>query len=295
MPEGKFERVLGPVGELEVYRNNDFAPRAWWAPGNADLGNLELPDQPRGAQVTHYAPTAIDVQVDAPDAGYLVLSETSYPGWSATVNGQAAPVEQVNGALRAVPVPAGAAKVSLRYWPASWTWGLIMAAAGFVFVVMALFLRPRKSRPGLMRDHLLAIDNGTQSVRALVFDLAGNLVAKAQVTIEPYFSRQPGWAEQNPDYYWSSLCAACRQLWEKAPELKQTIAGVALTTQRATVINVDRKGRPLRPAIRVARSAAHGRAAPARRAVGAGVQAVAHDRDHRLHSGRGGGKLASHA
>ncbi len=100
-----------------------------------------------------------------------------------------------------------------------------------------------------MRDHLLAIDNGTQSVRALVFDLAGNLVAKAQVTIEPYFSRQPGWAEQNPDYYWSSLCAACRQLWEKAPELKQTIAGVSLTTQRATVINVDRKGRPLRPAI----------------------------------------------
>ena len=38
LPEGKFERVLGPVGELEVYRNNDFAPRAWWAPGNADLG-----------------------------------------------------------------------------------------------------------------------------------------------------------------------------------------------------------------------------------------------------------------
>jgi sugar (pentulose or hexulose) kinase len=100
-----------------------------------------------------------------------------------------------------------------------------------------------------MRDHLLAIDNGTQSVRALVFDLSGNLVAKSQVTIEPYFSRQPGWAEQNPDYYWSSLCAACRQLWAKAPELKQAIAGVALTTQRATVINLDHNGRPLRPAI----------------------------------------------
>ena len=100
-----------------------------------------------------------------------------------------------------------------------------------------------------MRDHLLAIDNGTQSVRALVFDLEGNLVAKAQVTIEPYFTRQPGWAEQNPDYYWRSLATACRQLWDKAPDLKEKIAGVALTTQRATVINLDRRGRPLRPAI----------------------------------------------
>ena len=42
---------------------------------------------------------------------------------------------------------------------------------------------------------ILAIDNGTQSVRALIFDLRGSLVAKARVPIEPYFSRQPGWAE----------------------------------------------------------------------------------------------------
>lgn len=100
-----------------------------------------------------------------------------------------------------------------------------------------------------MRDLLLAIDNGTQSVRALVFDLRGSLAGKAQVEIEPYFTRQPGWAEQNPDYYWSSLAGACRQLWQKAPALKERIAGVALTTQRATVINLDAHGRPLRPAI----------------------------------------------
>jgi sugar (pentulose or hexulose) kinase len=100
-----------------------------------------------------------------------------------------------------------------------------------------------------MRDHLLAIDNGTQSVRALVFDLRGNLIAKAQVPLEPYFTRRPGWAEQNADYYWRSLATACRQLWDRQPALKEKIAGVALTTQRATVINLDRRGRPLRPAI----------------------------------------------
>ena len=44
------------------------------------------------------------------------------------------------------------------------------------------------------KDLILAIDNGTQSVRALVFDLHGNLLARSQVILEPYFSQQPGWA-----------------------------------------------------------------------------------------------------
>ena len=52
----------------------------------------------------------------------------------------------------------------------------------------------------MTQDLILAIDNGTQSVRALVFDLHGKLVAKSQVMIDPYFSRQPGWAEQDPAY-----------------------------------------------------------------------------------------------
>jgi len=96
---------------------------------------------------------------------------------------------------------------------------------------------------------ILAIDCGTQSVRALLFDLRGNLVEKTLVPIEPYYSDQPGWAEQDPDYFWESLCRACRQLWQSSLIPKDTIAGVALTTQRDTMVNVDKNGRPLRPAI----------------------------------------------
>ena len=59
------------------------------------------------------------------------------------------------------------------------------------------------------KNYVLAIDNGTQSVRALVFDLAGNLVAKSKVELEPYFSAQPGWAEQHVEYFWENLCQAC--------------------------------------------------------------------------------------
>lgn len=105
------------------------------------------------------------------------------------------------------------------------------------------------------RDLLLAIDNGTQSVRALVFDARGDLLLRTRVPLEPYVAPQPGWAENDPDYYWRSLCEVCQALWRAAAgtdglhHLRERIAGVALTTQRSTVINIDRAGQPLRPAI----------------------------------------------
>ena len=99
------------------------------------------------------------------------------------------------------------------------------------------------------KDLILTIDNGTQSLKALVFDLQGDLLAREQVAFEPYFSKNPGWAEQDPEVFWQALCQACRQIWLAGTIAKERIAGVALTTQRATMVNVDQDGKPLRPAI----------------------------------------------
>ena len=99
-----------------------------------------------------------------------------------------------------------------------------------------------------MSENLLAIDNGTQSVRALVFDPRGNLVAKQRIPIEPYYSNAPGLAEQDPEVFWRALCDACQGLWAQGVD-KSSLAAVALTTQRSTLINVDKSGKPLRPAI----------------------------------------------
>ncbi len=100
-----------------------------------------------------------------------------------------------------------------------------------------------------INDVILAIDNGTQSVRALLIDPYGNILAKSRVPIEAYFSKQPGWAEQEPEYFWTSLCQACQQLWQQADIPKAAIKGVTITTQRGTVVNLDRDGNPLRPAM----------------------------------------------
>ncbi len=101
----------------------------------------------------------------------------------------------------------------------------------------------------MTKDLILTIDNGTQSLRTLVFDAGGNLLARAQVAIPPYRSPQPGWAEQDPMVFWQALCQACLTLWQQGPIQPEQIAAVSLTTQRNTLINVDIHGNPLRPAI----------------------------------------------
>ena len=100
-----------------------------------------------------------------------------------------------------------------------------------------------------MAENLLAIDCGTQSVRALLFNPRGELLAKQRVEIEPYYSTAPGLAEQDPNIFWQALCEACQGLWRQPHISKESIAAVALTTQRSTIVSVDQEGRPLRPAI----------------------------------------------
>ena len=101
-------------------------------------------------------------------------------------------------------------------------------------------------------DNALAIDVGTQSVRAILFDPNGNLIAMGRIPIEPYVAPQPGWAEQDPEVWWTAIGEACRKLWASAAEGSigpDRVAGVALTTQRVTLVVADENGTPLRPAI----------------------------------------------
>lgn len=99
------------------------------------------------------------------------------------------------------------------------------------------------------KKYVIAIDSGTQSVRAMMFDRTGREVASAQAPHEPYFSLHPGWAEQDPADYWSKLCLVTKAVMKKARVNPKEIAAVGITTQRTTFIAVDREGKALRPAI----------------------------------------------
>jgi sugar (pentulose or hexulose) kinase len=103
--------------------------------------------------------------------------------------------------------------------------------------------------PTTKDELILVFDAGTQSIRAALIDLQGTIRHIVKTPIEPYFSRHPGWAEQDPDYYWTNLAATSRKLLGSMEEDIDQIFGVTITCQRATVINLDKNGNPLRPAI----------------------------------------------
>jgi sugar (pentulose or hexulose) kinase len=101
----------------------------------------------------------------------------------------------------------------------------------------------------LVDKTILAIDCGTQSIRGIIFSPKGELLERVQLEYEPYFSKYPGWAEQDPELYWNSLANVCLKLKSLNKALFSRIAGIGVTSQRASMINVDEDGEPLRPAI----------------------------------------------
>lgn len=96
---------------------------------------------------------------------------------------------------------------------------------------------------------VLALDAGTQSIRALLIDFEGAIHGQVKTAVEPYFASQPGWAELDPEYYYRKLCETSKALFAKAGARAKDVVAVTLATQRMTFVNVDREGRPLRPAI----------------------------------------------
>lgn len=80
------------------------------------------------------APGRFNARVTAPVPGWLVVTEVFYPGWTATVDGLPVEVRRAFGSMQAVPVPAGASHVAMRYAPRSLTLATAAAGLGLVFV-----------------------------------------------------------------------------------------------------------------------------------------------------------------
>ncbi len=102
---------------------------------------------------------------------------------------------------------------------------------------------------GSSDELVLAVDCGTQSVRALLVDLKGNIVAKRQQALEAYSSAQAGWLEHDAEAFWTASAAVCRGVFLERPDLKPRVKGMAVTTQRGSLTLVDQSGKPLRPFI----------------------------------------------
>ena len=100
-----------------------------------------------------------------------------------------------------------------------------------------------------MPTYLLAIDQGTTSSRAIIFERQGKTVAVAQQEFRQFFPRD-GWVEHDPREIWESSLAVCREVLATAGLEASQLAAVGITNQRETTIVWDRKtGEAIHPAI----------------------------------------------
>src|SRR5260370_11976802 len=97
--------------------------------------------------------------------------------------------------------------------------------------------------------HILAIDQGTTSTRAIVFDASGRPVASAQKELPQIFPK-PGWVEHDPGQIGSATVEVCRAALARAKLDATALAGIGITNQRETTVVWDRTtGKPIHNAI----------------------------------------------
>jgi len=97
--------------------------------------------------------------------------------------------------------------------------------------------------------YVLALDEGTTSARAALYDNEGNRVGIASVPIECAYPH-PGWVEQDAESLWLAQWNAARRLLDQASIAAADIAAIGITNQRETTVIWDRAtGRPINPAI----------------------------------------------
>ncbi|MBI2303837.1 MAG: YfhO family protein [Chloroflexi bacterium] len=172
--DGKHRLVY--QGEVDIYQNEDFFPRAFFVPryevisdGEEILQRLQAPDfDPRevvilektpptgqgGGQsatgevaITHYSPNRLELRVNAQGNGFLVLSEVYYPGWKAYVDGRETEIYRGDFLFRTIFVPGGDHKVELTFQPVTFYLGAKISIVSFlIFVGGLVFVLIRKRR-----------------------------------------------------------------------------------------------------------------------------------------------------
>jgi glycerol kinase len=100
-----------------------------------------------------------------------------------------------------------------------------------------------------MSRFIMALDQGTTSSRAILFDRDGRIVATDQNEFPQYF-RQPGWVEHDAGEIWDSQLRAARGALAAADATASDVAAIGITNQRETAVVWDRAtGEPIHPAI----------------------------------------------
>ena len=131
----------GPEQALEHLQSLGFAPKTSVViEGGPAVSGSGAPFVPASIRLSEAE--RIEVEIETDEAGYLVLTDTWFPGWLATVNGEAATIHRANHLFRAVSVEAGKSKVVFEYEPLAFRVGVWISGLTAAFLAMVA-LQPR--------------------------------------------------------------------------------------------------------------------------------------------------------
>ena len=94
------------------------------------------------------------------------------------------------------------------------------------------------------KPYLLGIDIGTSACKVAAFDREGNVIAAANGDYPVYYPKE-GWAEQNPEEWWTAVCGAIRRVLEKGKIPPEQICGIGIDGQSWSAIAIDQDGKVL--------------------------------------------------
>lgn len=123
--------------DATIYRNDQVWPRAWIASDLADFAG-DLSSNKASIQSLTDSGNTVTIRAASPFDGYLILADTYYPGWQASVDGTPTPIEVANTAFRAVKLAAGDHTIEFRYEPASVKIGALITVVCGVIVLIGL-------------------------------------------------------------------------------------------------------------------------------------------------------------
>ena len=92
----------------------------------------------------------------------------------------------------------------------------------------------------MKKNFIIAIDQGTTSSRAILFNLKGKPIYSSQKEFTQYFPKS-GWVEHNPEEIWSTTKKTLKDVINKARRLKGNILTIGITNQRETTVLWDKK------------------------------------------------------
>lgn len=153
--------VPDDMAAINLMQSRQFDPRQSWVQvveGNspASIMTRGEPSLQDSAQIVSYAPERVEIWVSLDSPGWLILTDTHYPGWQATIDGQPTDIIPADILFRAVELPQGSHTVVFQFNPASFQSGLLISALTLIALIIGLTVTGKNRRQSLKRGKNLS-------------------------------------------------------------------------------------------------------------------------------------------